>query len=717
MRRAGPCLLRPFRPKEAVTMNRNFMVSMLTLTALLASGKVAQAVTTRVWVSTTFQDFSSGEGQGVLVTSAGRLERGETTRRVEVGKVAMVFAMIEVGNALYLGTGTEGEIWRYQGGKTAKVTSLPGAVLVTSFARGPGSTIYVGSLPEGKVYALDTATGQAKVFSTLPAEHIWALHYDAGNRTLFAATGPKGQLFAVDTGGRAKVHWDSGEKHLLSMTRGPGGALYVGSAPKAIVYRILGPGRAMALHDFAGNEVRALVGNDKLLYAAVNEIKPDQSTDVRYPTKTPRKGTAIKTQGSGQEDTQLPRLGAKKGKGGVFRLDAEGAASQVYGVAAGYFTSLELGPEGRVYAGEGIKGQVVTILPDRATAIANHVKERQVLSFAMSGNTRAFGTGDAGALHVIGPGGDPPTYLSAAYDTGTSSRFGLMAIRASGAITLEARSGNTAEPDKGWSPWQATVPRGRPTGGIYRAALRSPSARYVQYRLRWPGGSRAVVQEVRLHFTPSNQAPIIEEFTVGTIGSGKTPVQKASWLTSQTTAAPTERRIAWKVTDPDGDALVYRVWFRAVGDPAWRRVGTEPILTSAFVQWKTDNLPDGWYEVRLEASDEGSSGAGRVRKVERISPPVLVDHGKPDIVGLRVAYPVVTGLAQDRFSRITGVAWSLDGKLWRQVDPMDGVWDEEAERFEFRITPPLKPGSYTLLVRAYDEAGNARIVRQPLTVR
>ena len=67
-------------------------------------------------------------------------------------------------------------------------------------------------------------------------------------------------------------------------------------------------------------------------------------------------------------------------------------------------------------------------------------------------------------------------------------------------------------------------------------------------------------------------------------------------------------------------------------------------------------------------------------------------------------------------SRITGVAYSLDGKLWRQVDPLDGVWDEEAERFDFRIDPAPKPGIHTLLVRAYDDAGNARIVKQTLRV-
>jgi hypothetical protein len=689
------------------------VVSAITLLLLQPA---ARGTTTQVWVSTTFEDFSGGKGEGVLVTSAGRLERGEAAKRVTLGQVNMVFTAIEVGDALYLGTGTSGEIWRYSGGAATKVASLQGAVLVTSFARGPQGTLYAGTLPEGKIFSLDTRSGKATLFSTLEAKHVWALLYDERARTLFAATGPGGKLWAIDGAGKARVHWDSGEEHLLGLTRGPGDNLYVGSSPKAIVYQILGPGKARALHDFAGNEVRALVGTSKLLVAAVNDIKADPSMAVRFPPKPGRKGTAIKSQPGGAQPPPIPRLGAKQGKGGIFLLGPDGAASQVYSTSAGYFTALQVGAQGQVFAGEGTSGKVVTVLPDRATAIAQAVQERQVLSLALTGRLRAFGTGDGGALYVLGAGAPPPTYTSAAHDAGASARFGLLTLRSTGAISLDTRSGNTAEPDKGWSPWRAAQPRGAALGGAQRLTPRCPPGRYFQYRLRWPGASQAIVREVRLHFTASNQTPIIKELVVGEIGSGKTPVQKPSWLAGQSTAAPTEVKISWKAEDPDGDALVYRLWFRALGDVTWRRLGDDPVLTATQAKWKTDSLADGWYEVRLDASDESSNGAGRLQKSEKISPPVLVDHGKPEVVGLRVAYPMVSGLARDRFSRITGVAYSLDGKLWRQVDPLDGVWDEEAERFDFRISPAPRPGGHTLLLRVFDEAGNARIVKQAFRV-
>ncbi len=701
-------------------MNRSFRRP---LTGLLIAGLAlsltpsAQAVTTRVWVTTTFQDFNEGDGVGVLVASDGRLRRGDPARRVAVGSVSMVFALQAVGGDLYLGTGTEAEVWRYRGGRATKLAALPGAVIVTCFAKGPAGTLYAGTLPEGRVYAIDTATSKARLFAKLDAEHVWALSYDAKARTLYAGTGPKGRLFAINAAGRPQLYWASGETHVLALTRGPGGALYAGTAPKAIVYRLLGRGRARAIHDFAGTEVRALQGNDQWLYAAVNRIQADRSSELRIKTNFKGAGTPLPKGGHNKKKSlKLPRLGAKKGKGGLFRIDANGAASPLYGVSRGYFTALELDAQGRLYAAEGTRGQVITVFPDRSVAVAYNVKERQVLSLSLVGTVRAFGTGDGGALYRVGQG-KAPAYTSQAYDTGNVSRYGLLLWRAQGRVTLQARTGNTAKPDKGWSAWRRVAPQGRAVAGERHGLPRVPPGRYFQYRIQWPGRSQAVVQDVRLHFTPLNQAPVWQSLTVGSIGSGKTGVQKATWISSTKVDAPDTLKIQWKVGDPDGDPLVYRVSFRAVGDVLWRRVGDDPTVTGTHLKWKTGALPDGWYEIRVEASDEKANSASQAARRTRISPPVLVDHSKPDLVGLRVAYPRITGLARDRFSRITGVAYSLDGKTWTHLSPKDGSWDQTAERFDARMLDRLKPGLHNLLIRAWDEAGNARTEKRTLRVR
>lgn len=677
---------------------------------LLTASSGVHAGTTRVWINQTYPDFNAGTPSGVLVTSAGRLVRSEPTRRTPLKGVSMVFSMIESGGSLYLGTGNKGEVWVVKGGRARKLAALKGAVIVTSFAQGPAGTIYAGTLPEGRIYAIATATGTVKPFAQVKAKHVWSLVYHKA--TLYAATGPTGKLFAINRAGRARVHWDSKEAHLQSMTVGPGGDLYVGTAPKAIVYRVLGPRRVRALHDFAGNEIRALASDGKRLYVAVNLIKADRSSAMRFPSWVKPKGTKIKPGPKSKRKLRLPRLGAKLGSGGLFAVEKNGSATQLYAVKKGYFTALEM-VRGRLYAAEGTRGRVISILPDESTATAHDVKERQVLALALGGKIRAFGTGDGAALYRVG-GGGAATYTSKAYDTTNVSRFGMLSFRTSDRVTVQTRSGNIAEPGAGWSGWQGVAPKGR-LGGFQRGLVRSPAGRYVQYRISWPGGSKAVVHHVRLHFTAINRAPRWQHLMVGSASTGKTPVRKAGWITKHTSAAPKKLKISWKVSDPDGDPLLYRVVFRAVGDVRWRKIGDKP-LTSTSLSWPTDNLPDGWYEVRVTASDERANSTSRSRTRPRTSVPVLVDHNKPSFVGLRVRGTVATGLVRDSFSRITGISYSVDGKRWYQADALDGNFDQEAERFSFRL-PKLARGVHTLLVRAYDAAGNAQVVKRSLRIR
>jgi hypothetical protein len=687
------------------------------LLAALALPGPARADTTRVWMNATYEDFAAGKGFGVLVDSTGRLQRGEPLVRQTLPGLAMVFSLLEADGALYLGTGDKGEVWVRRGDRTTKLASLPGAILVTSLVRGPAGTIYAGTLPEGRIYALRTADGKATPFSQVKADHVWGLAYDARTRTLYAATGPNGQLFAIDAGGRATVHWTAKETHLLSLAQAADGSLYVGSSPRAIVYQVLGRNRARAIHDFAGNEVRALHVAGETIYAAVNKIDPDRYSGLKLPGTVTGKGTPITSPAEQKYQVQLPRLGAKQGEGAVFALDRDGAARQLHAVKPGYFTAVERLPSGIVYAAEGTYGRVYALMPDHSVATAYQVAERQVLSLALRGAIRAIGTGDSGSVYGVGQGGKPPRYRSAPHDTGNASRFGTLSYRASGAVGVETRSGNTAKPGPDWSAWQ-TVAVGQPSGGgLRQGPVRSPAARYLQLRFTWPAGSRAEVYLVQVHYTPVNQAPVFTELKVGEVATGKTPVVKAAWIGSPTTAAAPELKVEWKVTDPDGDPLVFRAYYRAVGDPDWRRMGDQPFVTETNLKWKTDTLPDGWYEVKVVASDERSNSPDRTQARERVSGPVLVDHTKPEILGLKVNYPFVSGTARDAASRVSGVVYSLDGKVWLLVDPVDGNWDQESEAFSFRLRPPRRPGTYTLLVQAYDAAGNAQVVKQTIRVK
>ena len=144
--------------------------------------------------------------------------------------------------------------------------------------------------------------------------------------------------------GKNRILWDSGEKHLLSMTRveGPGGFV-IGTAEEAILYRVGDDGKARALHDFAGDEVRAVVRSGETLYVAVNEFERKGATAAAGTTAAPARshGTRIVL-----PTTTIPAAGTlppgreRKGKGAVFRVDPDGRVEQLHALADGYFTAL-----------------------------------------------------------------------------------------------------------------------------------------------------------------------------------------------------------------------------------------------------------------------------------------------------------------------------------------------------------------------------------------
>jgi len=694
----------------------------LSLTLLVAAS--ATAAVTRSFRQTTAKDFEEGEATASMVLPTGDVVPGMKSTAITLD-AAFVWcgALSPDGKVAYFGTGDQGRVYAVDtsatGGKARLVTTLE-AAWVTALAVRHDGTLIAGTTPGGRVYTIDPKSGKSKVLATLTAEHVWALALDAKSGTVYAGTGGPGKIAAIDAGGRARAIWDSGDKHVVSLLTADDKHLYAGTSEEAILYKVGLDGRAEAIADFDAEEVRALARSGNSLYAAVNDFEKSGG-GLAGPAAAAPRGTKITTASSGSPASagSLPRPGQRKAKAALYRIDADGRMEQMFSIPDGYFTAVAFDDGGRAYVGTGSEGRVYRVAPDRTAALAIDVSERQVLALLKAGNGFLVGTGDVGGIYrAVAAAPKQATYLSRVLDGEYRSRWGLFRWHGTHDVAIESRSGNTAKPDVTWTGF-APLERSHPTAEGGAGQIASPPARYVQYRATF-GAPEGRLSAVTLAYLPQNQRARITDLGVAESGGGAPALGALGALAASTPAASAPRvhqtvlKLRWKVENPDGDELNYRLAFRAESDAVWRPLGGPEPITKTDYDWNTEGLPDGTYVVKLTASDDRSEPRERALDTTFTSAPILVDNRKPEVLGLAVKYPHLSGRARDDQSPLSSLEYAIDGGDWQILSPADGICDDLVESFTITL-PTLAPGPHAVTVRAWDSADN--VGAAALTVR
>ena len=163
------------------------------------------------------------------------------------------------------------------------------------------------------------------------------------------------------------------------------------------------------------------------------------------------------------------------------------------------------------------------------------------------------------------------------------------------------------------------------------------------------------------------------------------------------------------IGDYDGDTLGYVVTYRKRATEQWLMLHDRYFLKNSMAISPRD-MPDGWYEIRVQASDSLSNSPTETLQTARISKPFLVDQGRPEVAG-EVRDGKLNGVAADRVSNIVRVEVSFDGEPSVLATCGDGVFDGLQEAFELKLPKDLQLGRHTLLIQATDEAGNTGVQR------
>ncbi len=680
----------------------------------------ADAGPTSRWVVDGYEQWDEGDAERAFITSTGSVKPGWDTTRSEL-EVGGSWSAVRAGDGvIYLGSDDKAAIFAVKDGKARKLASVgSGVVAVAALAIGPDGALYAGTMPGGQIWRVDRTSGKStKLVELKGVETVWSLAFDHDGH-LFAGTGPEGKLYRVDPKtGSARMVFATNDRRILSMVASADGAIWFGTSDDALLFRhdpAKGTTRAMA--DFSGNEVTALAEHKGSIIAAANELKEPSTSGVKTAAavkeaegksdkgeknKTTEKGKpgADKSSASGAEPE---RKGERKGKGALYRVRGDGQLEQLHSLGQTYFSSLAVTDAGQIFAGAGDKGRIYLIDVDDSVSTAFDVTERQIAQLLVEpGGKLAFVTGDGTALYQSKGRAGTATYVSKVLDAQAPARFGSLVWRSGGNVVLETRSGNTEEPGPGWSGWQKLRDAHAAGGGGQRAKVISPPGRYLQFRARLASDD-AILRQTAIYYLPQNRPTRLTEVTVAAAEPDKLKTLEQSAGSPRSPVL----KLKWKVENEDSDETVYKLAVRREGDVRWRPIvtGGKPLTATSF-DWNTETYPDGYYRLRVTASDRRANPEARALESQLLSAVFAVDNQKPSIDNISVKYPSAAARATDALSPIAEVAFSVDDGAWQLAGSQDGLLDDTTEILELRLPDDLESGAHTLAIRVADEAGN-----------
>ncbi len=533
----------------------------------------ASAVGTRTFQLDTLDDLTGGDMQGTSVDSLGQVRAGFLLGKTPLPHATSVWSSLVMRDgSVLLGTGSEGKVLRVANGQVSEFAST-GEMAVTSLTLDAKGQVLAGTIPNGKIYKLEQ--GKASVLVALPdTEHVWALVLDPKSKSVFAGTGPDGKIFRIDQNGVAQVYYDSDEPHIVSLAIDAKGVLYAGSSGNALLYRIDGPGRASVLYDFPGTDVKDIaIARDGRLYVISNEF------DTPPTVPRARRSNA----GTPAEPVDVTKQRPKPGKGRLTRLDSNGRAEEMMYVKEEQFQSLAIGDDGLPYVGTGDTGKVYAVDDAHTSILMADTDERQVGALVVAGPHKFVATSDPAVYHEVrSVGGPDSVWTSKALDAGLRATFGMLDWRASGAVELSTRTGNTEKPDNTWSPWSAAL--------AAPGKITSPPARFLQVRARFNRDPAAIIRSIDVYFVTDNERAIVT--SVGTDVTSKSKSTEIPSSGEEPPAASAKVKLTWKVDNPDNDKLRYRLFYRFENSSVWRPILTpDDVLSKTSYDWTPRGCP------------------------------------------------------------------------------------------------------------------------------
>ncbi len=707
----------------------------------------AWAVETRFWQHYDAGDYENAEFDKVSLRSDGRLTLAPSFQEVYETSAIYLWALAEDSRGrVYAGGGAPGsstaKLFEIDDAGKGKVLAELQGLEIHALAVDRQDRLYAATSPDGKIYRVGR-DGKPEVFYDPKAKYIWTMAFSpAGD--LYVATGDKGEIHKVAPSGQGSVFFQTEETHARSLAVDSQGNLIAGTEPGGLIFRISPKGEGFVLFQTGKREVTAVaVASDGSIHAAAVGAKAPAALPAlpNAPPQVPVAGQTAGRPGAPPPPTFTPAPSITGGSE-VYRIDAEGSPRKVWQHASDVVYAIAMDANGQALLGTGNKGRIYRIDSARLHTRLVSSSSAQITAFQVSRKGGVLvAAANLGKVLRLGPAIEKEgTVESDALDAGAFAYWGRARFEGDdrgGKIGFETRTGNLDRPQKNWSAWSA-VPLEAKAGRIG-----SPSARFLQYRLKLTAGSGTASPAVTLSefaYLTKNVAPAVEQIEP-TPPNYRFPAPVAPSLTTapQTLSLPAvgQRRrgssglsidtsntsmnysrgwagARWKASDENGDTLVYKIEIRAMGDQNWKPLKDQ--LRETRYSFDASSYADGEYQVRVTASDSPDNPPAEALTASLESEAFLIDNTPPEISGLTAAVEggsaVVRWKAKDARAVIEKAEYSVNGGDWLPALPVSKLADSLEHSYEVKIDRGT--GELSVAVRVADEFENQAVAKTAL---
>ncbi|MDR4503693.1 MAG: hypothetical protein MRK01_02735 [Candidatus Scalindua sp.] len=718
-------MLHLFKIHNKIVIHTIFFAIMLLLLSITSGRNILHAVGTRQWVDTDKSDFEKGRLENVSIQSSGNLSLSPV--RSKAMEIPAVYVWCQASNGTdssFIGTGDPGTIFiTTRFGNIIEFYKTPESHVQT-IAIDTFGNVYAGTMPHGRIYRV-TPDGNGELFCDLPAPYVWDLIFD-DNGCLYAATGDTGIIYKISREGIPSVFFDSPSTNILDLVIGRDNSVYAACEPEGIIYKITERSKASVLYNTEEDEIHCLaIGKDGVLYAGTSsgtpptlpsptpvqpELVPFPPPVTEYPFEINANSydlanSSLKS-ADGETDQPYEQTMASA-QNCIYRIDEEGRVRKLLTIEDSFVLCLSVDSNNELLVGTGNKAKLLKIDTRGDVSLLYNFDETQILDIATySDGTRSIATGNSANVYLLtNEYSSRGTYESAVHDSSYVSEWGSISWNshtpAQTDMRLYTRSGNSRRPDITWSDWS-------PGYGKSGEKINSPAARFIQYRIllttRNPRATPAI-NHVTIHYLPQNQAPFIESIRVTSDEKGEDGEEN-----NKGDKRLFSKLVTWISSDPDGDMLTFDLKYKMTGETVWKDLKRD-ISNKEQYCWDTESLQDGYYQVKIMASDiQNNPDTFALTDVKK-SALFLIDNTVPVISQLTKIIKsdedtiIITGMTRDELCTIHEIRYSLDAGEWKILFPKDNIFDSNEETFELKI-PYMSSKGRSVVIESVDAEGN-----------